>query len=156
LELHTPSVVVLKDKRVLHLFDGGTLIRTYPIDLGTDPLGSKTIDGDGRTPIGTFRIVSKNPHSPHHQFLGLSYPNRDAVMWGCARGLLSYGEAQTLLSDLDGDRCPDWTTPLGGGIGIHGGRRGTDWTGGCVALANQHIEELSRVLRVGDSVEILP
>jgi len=156
LKLSHPSVIVLKGKRLLCLFEDGSLVRTYPIDLGVAPEGPKMIEGDGRTPVGSFRIVSKNFHSPHHRFLGLDYPNRETVTQGWLRGLVSHGEAFSLVSDLDAGRCPDWSTTLGGGIGIHGGRRGRDWTGGCIALANEHIEELFDVLRVGDPVEILP
>ena len=53
-------------------------------------------------------------------------------------------------------RQPDWTTPLGGGIGLHGGGNDRDWTAGCIALTNETIGELDAILRLGDPIEILP
>ena len=48
-----------------------------------------------------------------------------------------------------------------GGSGLHGcgdatPSPGSDWTAGCIALADRDIEELFDVLRLGDQVEILP
>ncbi len=152
----SPRVVVLKSARSLLLFDGDSLVRTYPVDLGTAPIGQKRVAGDGRTPEGHFRIVTKNADSPYHRFLGISFPDPEAVVVGLRDGLLSSGDALSLLDAANEGRRPDWRSAMGGGIGLHGHRRGTDWTGGCVALADEHIEELFSVLRIGDSVEILP
>ena len=151
-----PRIVILKSKRWLHLLDGDRLVRVYPIDLGVSPVGTKRRKDDGRTPLGTFRIVTKNTESPYHRFLGIDYPDEGTVEWGLARGLISHGEAASLRGALAAGRCPDWGTALGGGIGIHGRRVGRDWTGGCVALSDQDVEELHSVLRIGDPVEILP
>ena len=156
LSLASPRVVVLKSKRLLCLFDGHLLIRSYAIDLGTHPRGPKYRLGDGRTPLGAFRIVTRNAASPYHRFLGLDYPNLEAVDRGLQDGLISRGEAATIRAALAAGRCPDWRTALGGGIGIHGRGRGSDWTAGCIALADENVEELFSVLRIGDPVEILP
>ncbi len=156
LTLARPRVVVIKSKRLLHLFDGDHLVRTYPIDLGFAPVGQKIRKNDGRTPEGSFRVASINRDSPYTRFLGISYPDRRAVERGQATGYLSEGDAEQILAALEADRRPDWNTGLGGGVGIHGHRRGVDWTAGCVALFDEHVEELYHVLRVGDPVEILP
>ncbi len=156
IKLVSPRVVVLKSQRIMHLFDGDALARTYPIDLGTSPVGQKLHKGDGRTPVGTFHVVTKNAASPFHRFLGLDYPGAAALERGLRLGLISTGEAAGIRRALAEGRCPDWGTALGGGIGIHGRRRGEDWTAGCIALADADVEELFSVLRVGDVVEILP
>jgi len=156
LHLDAPRVVVLKAKRQLILFDGDTLIRTYAIDLGTSPAGQKVRAGDGRTPEGSFFVVTKNADSRFHRFLGISYPGPEAVTAALARGLISKGEAAAIVEAIHQGRRPPWRTALGGGIGIHGHRRGRDWTGGCVAVSDAQIEELFSVLRPGDPVEILP
>jgi len=154
--LSRPYVVVVKAARRLHLFDGETLVRTYPIDLGAVPGGPKLHASDGRTPVGRFQIITRNERSPHHRFLGISYPDEPAVARGLQDGLISPGEAASIRRALAAGRCPDWSTALGGGIGIHGGRTGSDWTAGCIALSDEHVEELFGVLRIGDPVEILP
>ncbi len=170
LKVDQPRIVVLKSRRVLCLFDGDRLMRTYPIDLGAEPFGDKRLRGDGRTPEGRFRVVSKNAESPYHRFLGIDYPDRSAAGWGLDRGLISAGQAASIGAAIDGGRCPDWGTALGGGIGIHGGRRAAanrhrtaddadrrgDWTGGCIAVGDFEVEELFAVLRIGDPIEILP
>lgn len=159
IELRTirrPNLVVLKGERTLHLFDGETLVRSYRCDLGGSPVGDKRRAGDEKTPVGNFRIVSKNEGSPYRRFLGLDYPHRPAVGDGLAAGLVSDGAARSILDALGESRCPDWSTGLGGGIGIHGHGRGRDWTGGCIALSNTAIDELFDILRIGDRVEILP
>jgi lipoprotein-anchoring transpeptidase ErfK/SrfK len=156
ISLQSPRVVLLKARRVLHLFDGETLVRSYPVDLGTAPIGQKRLRGDGRTPTGEFRVVTKNPESRYFRFIGIDYPNEEAVEWGVRHGLVSPGEAASIRAALNRGRCPDWGTDLGGGLGIHGHRKGRDWTAGCVALSNEHVDELFSVLRIGDPVEILP
>ncbi len=154
--LAAPRVVVLKAKRTLHLFDGDRLVRSYPIDLGEVPTGPKRRKGDRRTPIGSFRVVTKNLDSQFHRFIGIGYPDLSTAEWGLAQGLISFGEATSIRRALCAGRCPDWGTALGGGIGIHGRRMARDWTGGCIALSDHHVEELFSVLRMGDPIEILP
>lgn len=154
--LISPRVVVLKNKRVLYLFDGDRLVQSYRVDLGATPVGPKRCQGDGRTPLGAFHVVSKNANSRYHRFIGLSYPDLTTAEWGLAHGLVSVGEASSIRRAWGAGRCPDWGTALGGGIGIHGHRIGRDWTGGCIALSDEHVEELFSVLRIGDPVEILP
>lgn len=154
--LGEPRVVVLKAARTLHLFDGDRLVRTYAVDLGTKPQRPKRLKGDGKTPVGSFKITTKNAASSYHRFIGISYPDQAAADWGLAHGLVSKGEALGIRRALAADECPNWETALGGGIGIHGHRKGRDWTGGCVAVSDAQIDELFTVLRIGDSVEILP
>lgn len=156
IHINSPRLVVLKSKRLLHLFDSHQLVRTYKIDLGVSPAGQKHHQGDGRTPEGLFHIVTINPDSPYKRFLGINYPNQQGTQDALKRGLISAGEAATIVSALQDGRCPNWATVLGGGIGLHGGGKGEDWTGGCIAITNKEIDELFSVLRIGDSIEILP
>ncbi|HUU85970.1 MAG TPA: L,D-transpeptidase [Phycisphaerae bacterium] len=161
LQVRDPHVVVLKSKRLLHLFDGADLVRTYPIALGPNPVGDKVRLGDGRTPEGLFRICNKKLDSQYERFLGIDYPTSDVARRGLSAGLLTVGEARSILDAAVQERCPPWTTPVGGAIGIHGyGTDGTDrsgdWTAGCIAVSNAHLRELFGVLRIGDRVEILP
>ncbi len=154
--LTRPHIVVIKGNRLLHLFDGDELIRTYAIDLGSDPVPQKQAVGDGRTPIGAFRVATKNPDSPYGRFIGIDYPDAPAVERGLRNGLISPGEAASIREAARARACPDWGTALGGGIGIHGAGTGRDWTAGCIAVSDEHVVDLFDVLRVGDAVEILP
>ena len=156
LEIRQPRVVILKSQRILYLFDRDKLVRSYDIALGSCAKGQKIKQGDGRTPEGVFRVCTKNEASPYHRFLGISYPDPAAARRGFRDGLISFGELQSILDAHAKGRRPNWTTALGGGIGIHGHGTATDWTAGCVALDDADAEELFRVLRFGDVVEILP
>ncbi len=156
LHLTQPRIVVLKAKRQLHLFDGDRLVRIYPIALGRNPVGQKVCEGDGRTPESRFHVVTKNRQSKYHRFLGLDYPALPAAERGLCQGVSTEGEARSIREAFAAGRCPSWTTALGGAIGIHGHGTATDWTAGCVALADRHAEQLFDVMRLGDEVEILP
>ncbi len=156
LTVASPRVVVLKSARVLHLFDGDALSRSYSIALGSQPDGQKQRIGDGRTPEGVFRICAKKANSEHHRFIGLDYPDVGAVERGLKNGLISAGQASEMFRAIEAGECPNWTSALGGGIGLHGGKMAEPVTAGCVALTDEDIEELFAVLRVGDVVEILP
>ena len=156
LELDQPRVVILKSARKLHLFDGSSLVRTYDIALGFNPAGPKRVEGDGRTPLGKFRICTKNPDSAFHLFMGIDYPDPPVAFGALREGLISAGEFSSIIAAHEGERCPIWTSALGGGIGIHGHGTFTDWTAGCVAMDDRDVEELFGVLRLGDTVEILP
>jgi murein L,D-transpeptidase YafK len=156
LYLDRPRIVVLKSARELHLFDGGRLVKSYSIALGRNPVGQKQCEGDGRTPEGQFRVVTRNAQSKYHRFLGLDYPDAAAVERGQRVGLVTDGEARTVREALAAGRCPSWTTALGGAIGIHGHGAHADWTAGCIALEDRDAAELFAVMRIGDPVEILP
>ncbi len=156
LDIANPRAVVIKSRRSLHLFDGERLIRSYSIALGEQPVGQKVRAGDKRTPEGVFLVCRKNRASKFHRFLGLSYPDANAAARGLSQGLISQGEYNGIIKALAKGHSPSWTTALGGAIGLHGHGVEGDWTAGCVALADDDIEELFRVLRIGDEVEILP
>jgi lipoprotein-anchoring transpeptidase ErfK/SrfK len=156
LDVHHPHIVILKSKRKLYLFDDQKLVRTYDVALGSHPTGQKRRQSDGRTPEGRFHIRTKNDGSKYCRFLGIDYPDRPAALRGLHEGLISHGEYEEILCAHVEGRCPIWTTALGGGIGLHGHGISGDWTAGCVALSDADIIELYGVLRLGDTVEILP
>ncbi len=141
--LYDPIDHILVDKsdRTLSVFRQGQLIKVYRgIGLGDAPYGHKQFQGDERTPEGLYTIDTRNPQSAYHLSLRISYPNRDD-----RRFAQSYG------------RDP------GGDIFIHGqpnampfGRIPGDWTDGCIAVSNEEIEELWRIVADGTSIEIRP
>lgn len=50
-------------------------MKKYKIALGFEPKGKKEVQGDGKTPEGTYFINDKNPNSIAYKNLGISYPN---------------------------------------------------------------------------------
>jgi murein L,D-transpeptidase YafK len=156
LVVDNPKIFVIKSTRKLYLFDGDHLVRSYSVSLGSEAVGQKNRAGDGRTPEGLFRICTKNALSPNHRFLGINYPDQSAIVRGASTGLVSEGEALAIVTALRENRCPPWTTALGGGLGFHGTGSALQETAGCIGLLDRDIEELFSVLRMGDPVEILP
>jgi murein L,D-transpeptidase YafK len=134
-------ILVFKADREMFLMRDGRPIRMYPISLGWEPEGDKQRQGDGRTPEGVFLIDRRNDQSRFHLSVGLDYPQPEDVERAAKRG---------------------WSP--GGDIFIHGQPEGvegawripTDWTAGCIALANVHMDEVWEVTPMGTVVEVLP
>ncbi len=137
------SIVILKAQRELQLWANGKLLKSYEVALGTQPVGRKERQGDGRTPEGHYIIDSRNPHSQFHKALHVSYPNAE-----------------------DRRRAAAMHVDPGGAIMIHGLGEGWgwvghdhvlhDWTLGCIAVTNEEIDEIWRVVPNGTPVEIRP
>lgn len=137
------AIVVLKEQHVLQLYRGGRLVRSFPAELGYNSVHTKLRAGDGSTPEGRYRITAKKGvgQSIYYKALLLNYPNEeDRLRFERAR------RAGTI---------PRGASP-GGLIEIHGdGGRGKDWTKGCVALRNDHIDDLFAIASVGTPVTIV-
>jgi murein L,D-transpeptidase YafK len=136
-------VLVEKRDHRLTLLRGGKPLKTYRVALGTGGLARKARAGDNLVPEGTYRVDSRNAHSSFHLALHVSYPS---------------------VADVERARAHGWQA--GGDIMIHGlpkgygwlGRLHTqhDWTRGCIAVADDEIEEIWRLVPNGTPVEIRP
>lgn len=155
-ELFHTRIVVRKAQRRLELFEGEKLIKTYGIALGPCPLGSKEVEGDGRTPEGEFWVVVKNPKSKFHLSLGLNYPSNKDARRGHENALITESEYGSIIEANAAKTNPPQKTRLGGEIYIHGGGTEGDWTEGCIALADDEMSELFSAVPLGTSVTILP
>ena len=114
--LNDPKIIITKSLRRLELFDGGDLVKAYRIVLGFAPQGDKEIEGDGRTPEGTFYVFAKNAKSKFQVSLGISYPNDPAATRGLASGLITRDEYEAIIAaEREGERPPQ-KTALGGDI----------------------------------------
>ncbi len=140
---HADRIVILKAERRLDLIHDGKVLKGYKIALGTNPVGRKEWQGDGKTPEGIYTISGRNAKSAYHRSLRISYPNPDDIA-----------------------RARKLNVSPGGDIFIHGlpngygwigkGHSLKDWTLGCVAVTNEEIEEIWRVVANGTTVEIRP
>ena len=127
-----------KAQRLLFLDGKERVLKTYPIGLGFAPEGHKQLEGDGRTPEGSYIIDRRNPESLFHLSIGISYPNEADIAFAEARG-----------------RSP------GGDIFIHGGPRPgidpenvRDWTAGCISVTDAQIEEIYAMVKNGTPIDI--
>ena len=81
------KVVVLKRERKLLLLQGDKTLKTYRIALGANPTGTKTHQGDHRTPEGQYILDRHNEHSLYHRSIHISYPNAEDVARAHTLGL---------------------------------------------------------------------
>lgn len=137
------KILIEKKKRILTLFSKGKVLKTYKIALGKNPFGPKERQGDNKTPEGIYVIDSRKRDSRYHISLRISYPN-----------------------EKDKKRAKELGVSPGGNIMIHGLRNdfswagdfhtSVDWTNGCIAVTNEEIEEIDRLVPDGTIVEIRP
>ena len=147
---------VFKSKRLLQLYAGASLIKSYRIALGLNPIPPKTRQGDYATPEGRYRISHKNPRSQFFRSLGINYPNVEDATSGLRNGLISEQEYRAILAAHALRRPPPANTALGGAIFIHGHGAERDWTWGCIALEDRDMLELFQRVPVGTEVVIHP
>jgi murein L,D-transpeptidase YafK len=141
-------VVIIKSTYELKVYDQDGWFGTYPVVFGSKSLGDKMMEGDRKTPEGTYHIASKRPHEKWDKMMLIDFP---------------------LKSDFDkfNQRKANGLVPknakLGGGIAIHGTWPHDDmavdlfqnWTNGCIALKNEDVDELYDMLPVGTTITII-
>jgi len=142
-EEREPAIVVYKELHLLQLYVNGRLAESYTVDLGSNVLERKVAAGDQATPEGRYRIVRRldEGESRYYKALLLDYPNE--------------ADRQRLEEHRENGAVSASARP-GGLIEIHGeGGRGTNWTDGCVALANGDMDELFDRVPVDTPVTIV-
>jgi murein L,D-transpeptidase YafK len=137
------TILIVKHERTLYLLQDDHVLRSYHIALGLNPTGAKEHQWDFRTPEGSYIIDFRQQHSHYFKALHISYP-----------------------SPADLRRSSTLHRPAGGDIFIHGEpNRPTrpvdyyktrDWTNGCIALADEDLQDLWDLTAGRTTVEILP
>jgi murein L,D-transpeptidase YafK len=142
-----PYIIIDKSDYELRVYDDEGWFATYPVVFGTKSLDDKMIEGDRKTPEGTYRIASKRPHEKWDRMMLLDFPTRsdyEKFNQRKAKGLIPKN------------------AKIGGGIGIHGTWNRDEmavdyfqnWTNGCISLKNDEIEELYSLIPLGTKVTI--
>ena len=154
------SILIDKSARRLRAYAQGRCVLDCCVALGFGASdGHKRREGDGRTPEGRYFVCTKNAASRYHLALGISYPNASDARAAFEHGEIDENTCSGIARAEAEKRRPDWQTPLGGYIMIHGEgaqARAGDWTAGCVALANRQMEKLFALAQPGDEVVIRP
>lgn len=136
-------IVIVKSTRTMTLYSGHTVLQTYSVALGRDPVGAKQRAGDHKVPEGNYVVNGKNAHSRFYLALHLSYPNA-----------------------IDRQRARKLGVNPGGDVEIHGlpneyawlgsVQHYLDWTNGCIAVTNVEMQQIWHLVPVGTRVEIKP
>lgn len=138
------SIVVYKSKREMICYHNHHKVKKYMISLGEVPVGKKHFEGDMKTPEGLYRIDGRDTASEYHTNLSISYPNAEDRAYA-----EQYGERP------------------GGEIKIHGmpnNHKGnqkrhflnSDWTIGCIAVADHEVDELYQWVVYNCPILLLP
>ena len=136
-------IVLEKAARRLTLFNNGRILKSYSVALGRVPIGAKEYEGDQRTPEGIYRIDFHKPDSDYHLALHISYPETHDVERAAVEGLSAGSDI--MIHGLPNGR---------GWIGRF--HRRSDWTAGCIAVADFEIEEIYRAVPDGTPIELRP
>src|SRR5579859_2680400 len=142
-QVKADRIIVHKKEHTMELMHAGTVIKSYKIALVRNPVGPKQREGDFRTPEGVYVIDRRNAKSEYHRSLHISYPNAN-----------------------DRERARKLHVSAGGDVMIHGlpngygylgaAHRRWDWTYGCIAVTDEEIDEIWRLVDNGTPIEILP
>jgi murein L,D-transpeptidase YafK len=141
--LHTDRVLVLKKERTLQLLSHGSVIHSYKIALGGDPVGPKTMQGDHKTPEGTYVLDSRNAHSHFYKSLHISYPNVQDRVAARQKGVSPGG-------DVFVHGLPN------GYAWVGASHRLKDWTDGCIAVTDEEMDQIWLAVADGTPIEIRP
>ncbi|HEY4935440.1 MAG TPA: L,D-transpeptidase [Puia sp.] len=141
-------IVVVKSNYELKVYDEDGWFGTYPVVFGSKSLDDKMMEGDRRTPEGTFHIASKRPHEKWDKMMLIDFPTKSDI------DKFNERKAKGLIPRK---------AKIGGGIAIHGTWPHDDmavdlfqnWTNGCIALKNEDVDELYDMLPIGTTVQIV-
>ena len=155
---------VSKKKKTVYVYRGADLVKKVSADLGYNMFSDKEKRGSSRerdhwrTPEGAFYVVRKNPRSQFYRAFVLNYPTVEDADRGLKKGLISKREHAAIARAQARYAMPPMSTALGGMIEIHGHGTGSgmNWTQGCVAIENHHMDELWRWVEVGTPVLVEP
>jgi murein L,D-transpeptidase YafK len=135
------TIIVVKSTHTMTLYSKGNVLGAYKVAIGRGNGAAKQREGDHETPEGIYTIDSKNEHSHFHRALHVSYPNAD-----------------------DRKRAQLLSENPGGEIMIHGIKNGlgwlgrlqgrVDWTDGCIAVTNDEIDEIWKLVPIGTPIFI--
>jgi murein L,D-transpeptidase YafK len=141
--LMADKLLVRKSERRLYLLRAGQVLREYRVALGLSPQGHKQREGDYKTPEGQYKLIRRNPHSDFFLSMEISYPN-----------------------SADLTRAQHQGVKPGGAIMLHGWPniprktidyyKSTDWTDGCIAVANADMVEIWLMTPLETPIEIVP
>ena len=149
LKIEKEDLAILIDKSdyKLSIMAGGKAIKEYPVVFGDNPTDDKLMEGDRRTPEGSFKVRDLYPHKKWSKFIWIDYPNEES--W------VKHNKAR------ESGEIPK-NSKIGGEIGIHGVPAGydhaidnkTNWTLGCISLKNKDVNEIYPQVYKGMTVKI--
>jgi len=134
-------VLVEKTQHRLTLFAKHHPLKTYRVALGSGGLDAKAREGDRRAPEGRYKIDGRLMQSQYYRTLHISYPSPADRRFAAARHVRPGGAI--MIHGLPNGMA--W-------LGVN--HRLYDWTNGCIAVSDEEIEEIWRLVPDGTAIEI--
>lgn len=133
------TLLIDKSDYSLFVLSGKDVVKEYEVVFGNDPINDKLMEGDRRTPEGTFKVRDFYPHKSWSKFIWINYPTEES--WKKHKA----AKASNLI---------DQKATIGGEIGIHGTPLGkehlisskTNWTWGCISMTNEDVNDLYQII----------
>jgi murein L,D-transpeptidase YafK len=137
------NILIIKHQRLMYLRSDETIIKTYTIALGKEPIGDKEFEGDNKTPEGKYLINDKTDKSDFYKNLGISYPNQNDIEHAQNLQKLPGGliKIHGFKNDFEGDQQEE---------------KKKDWTAGCIAVTNAEMDEIYALIEVNTPIFIEP
>jgi murein L,D-transpeptidase YafK len=134
-------IVVDKAEHRMALMRGGKVVRIYQVALGKGGPAPKVAEGDNRVPEGIYRVSERKADSQFHKAFRIGYPTAQQAR--AARALGINPGSNIMIHGLPN------------GLGWIGSwHRLRDWTAGCVAVTDDEIDHIWKLVPVGTIVEI--
>ena len=143
----TPYIIIDKSDYELNIYDDDGWYASYPVVFGSKSLGDKMMEGDRKTPEGSFKIISKRPHEKWDKMMLIDYPTKADI---------------TKFNERKAKGLVPPSAKIGNGIGIHGTWDRDDmavdlfqnWTNGCISLKREEMDEIYSIIPIGTKVTI--
>jgi murein L,D-transpeptidase YafK len=141
--LQADKVIVLKNEKRMILMMNGEIVKCYKVALGRGPSGPKTCLGDCKTPEGIYILNHRNGHSRFYRSIHVTYPNRTDIVNARKNGYKPGGDI--MIHGL-----PDGFEEL------NEAHAEVNWTKGCIAVSNNEMDEIWRLVPDGTPIVIVP
>lgn len=130
------AIIINKSDCALYIVQRGKVKYKYPVELGPNPYDDKKVEGDGCTPEGMYKVDKKLSvgQTDFYKAFLLDYPNQEDKKRGKTGGMIEiHGEGS------------GWSANDGG----------ANWTFGCIALSDEHIDEIFEDINKEDRITVI-
>ncbi len=158
------KLVVHRNDYDLDLFIDSIKVKTYKSVFGRNNSHIKRSKDDFVTPLGEYFICDIDSNTNYYKFLHLNYPSEKDAVEALRRGIITTKEFKEIVEAYKNGDCPPADTELGSNIGIHGIGKydlifrnlpfAFNWTNGSIAVSNEDMDELVKVVKIGTPVII--
>lgn len=163
-ELENTNILIDRKTYTLSLYEDTVFVKSYRVSFGRNLNDKKKLQGDGATPVGIYKVCDIQKEYKYYKFIKINYPNLEDAAEALRKSLITQKQFNQLKFEFYYEGCTNSATALGGEIGIHGiGRLNPifknlpfvyNWTDGSVALCNEDLDEILKVISEGTKVVI--